>query len=78
MNEWLYAAIGIFGAIIGVIMHWGYILWQRRDIIGWTIDYWVKAWQDGKITVEEVMTFLNTLIEKLGLKDKIIVQKVSQ
>jgi hypothetical protein len=78
MNEWLYAVIGVLGAIIGVIVHYAYILWQKRDIIGWTIDYWVKAWSDGKITVEEVMTFLNTLIEKLGLKDKIIVQKVSQ
>ncbi|MCR6691511.1 MAG: hypothetical protein MRT15_03900 [archaeon YNP-LCB-003-016] len=78
MNEWLYAAIGILGAIIGVIVHYAYILWQRRDIISWTLDYWEKAWSDRKITVDEAIQFIEGLIDRLGLKDKVIFQRKTE
>jgi hypothetical protein len=75
MNEWLYAVIGVLGAIVGVIVHYAYILWQRRDVVSWSIDFWTKAWQDQKVTVEEVLEFIEGLVDKLGLKDKVIIQK---
>jgi hypothetical protein len=75
LDSWLLAGAGILGTIIGIIIHYGYILWQKRDILEWTYKYWVDAWQDGKITVEEVYLFIVGLLDKLGMKDKIIVQK---
>jgi hypothetical protein len=75
LNEWLYAAIGIFGAIVGVILHYAYMLWQRRDIISWTIDYWEKAWSDQKITIDEILKFIEELVDKFNLRDKVIIQK---
>jgi hypothetical protein len=78
MNEWLYAAIGIFGAIIGVIVHYAYILWQRRDVVSWSIDFWSKALADGKITTGEVLDFIEQLIDKFNLRDKVIFQRKTQ
>ena len=72
MYEALYTVIGV---IIGFIMHWGYILWQKRDLIQWGLKYWVDAWSDRKITAEEVIQFIEQLVEKLGLKDKVVIQK---
>jgi len=75
LNEWLYVAAGVIGAVIGVIAHYAYIIWQRRDIIGWTINFWAKAWEDKKVTVDEVLQFVEGLIDRLGLRDKVIIQK---
>jgi hypothetical protein len=78
MNEWLYAAIGILGAIVGVIVHYAYILWQRRDVVSWSIDFWSKALADGKITTGEVLDFIEQLIDKFNLRDKVIFQRKTQ
>jgi hypothetical protein len=75
LNEWLFVAAGVIGAVIGVIAHYAYIIWQRRDIISWTIDFWVRAWEDKKVTVDEVLQFVEGLIDRLGLRDKVVVQK---
>jgi hypothetical protein len=75
VNEWFYILIGIFGAIFGYIAYWLRIIWQRRDIVSWSIDFWTKAWEDQKVTVEEVLEFIEGLIDRLGLKDKVVIQK---
>jgi hypothetical protein len=71
----MYVGIGVLGAILGIIIHYAYILWQKRDIISWTLDYWAKAWSDRKITVDEAIQFIDELIDKLNLRDKVIFQR---
>ena len=72
MYESVYTVLGV---IVGFILHWLYAVWSRRDIISWAINFWVKAVEDGKVTVDEVVGFIEGLIEKLGLKDRVVVQK---
>ena len=72
MFEVLYAVVGV---VAGFIAHWVYVVWSRRDIIGWSVDYWVKAWEDGRITVDEVFMFIEVLVEKLGLKGRVVVER---
>jgi H+/Cl- antiporter ClcA len=75
MNEWLYILIGIFGAIFGYIAYWLRIIWQRRDIVSWSIDYWSKALADGKVTTGEILDFIEQLVDKFNLRDRVIIQK---
>jgi len=63
--------------ILGALARWLYELWRRRDLIAWCIGYWVKAWEDRKVTVEEVFYFLKELVERLGLEDEVVVERRS-
>jgi hypothetical protein len=74
----LASLIAIFGAIVGFILHWVKVIYERRDIIEWSIKYWMRAYEDKKITVDEVFEYIKELIDNLGLGDKIIVKKADE
>jgi hypothetical protein len=74
----LASLIAIFGVIVGFILHWVKVIYERRDIIEWSIKYWMRAYEDKKITVDEVFEYIKELIDNLGLGDKIIVKKADE
>jgi hypothetical protein len=74
----LASLIAIFGVIVGFIIHWVKVIYERRDIIEWSIKYWMRAYEDKKITVDEVFEYIKELIDNLGLGDKIIVKKADE
>jgi len=72
MFEVLYTVVGV---VIGVVVYYARLLYSRRDIVEYTLKFWVEAWKDGKVTVEEVFSFIKGLIDMLGLSDRIVVEK---
>jgi uncharacterized membrane-anchored protein YhcB (DUF1043 family) len=74
----LASIISLIGVIIGVILHWLKVIYERRDIIEWSVKYWMKAYEDQKVTVDEVFEYIKELIDKLGLGDKIIIKKAGE
>ena len=51
-----------------------YIMWRKRDIIEFTLEYFDEAFKDGKLKVDEILTFINELLKRLGLDKKVVIQ----
>jgi len=69
------AVFTVIGIVAGIILYWLKVMYERRDLVEWTVKFWLRAYEDGKVTVDEVVEFINQLIDRLGLKDKVIVER---